>query len=618
MSEARKMHHLETSPLWRRMTHTPLRDAVRGRISGRLDYQSLVKSSGLSNRITSVIISVVRKTRLNRFEKVEVARELISHFESGLDAGVEPNNLIQTFGDPKQAAALIRRAVRRRRPIARKSLTWAWKAVAAAVVLVIGADIVLAIRLYAARPNIAHNYLADMNANANSVPDADRAWPLYRESLLVLMPEFSKDQQIAFHPEGENWQETVHVLIAHPDAVETLRQAAAKPGLGYIAGFTNDPADRELRPDSTSPENPSGRFDYQSNSLIEVLLPQLASLRFACKLLVADAFLAAEEGDGVRACRDLIATIRSADHARETPTLISELVGIACLSLACETTTRILSDDPRLLDEAPLTELAHALAAYGGDRGVTVDIGIERYWFRDLVQRLYTDDGHGNGHITDEGLRTLMSISDAEEGYSPSPADMATWPVLAMLMADRKDMQSEYDRILDGMIAENSKPLWEQDNGPPVDIDVDHLMGRSRMWSYRYLPIRLLMPAIDRAATNGELAAMRRDGTLIAIALNIYAQQHDGQWPTSLHDLVPHLLPCIPIDRYDGRPMRYKVVDGEALVYCLGVDCDDDHGQRPEDQRRTDNWIPVDRRNENSSLYVDGDWILWSSAGQGE
>ena len=69
-----------------------------------------------------------------------------------------------------------------------------------------------------------------------------------------------------------------------------------------------------------------------------------------------------------------------------------------------------------------------------------------------------------------------------------------------------------------------------------------------------------------------------RDATEVAIALTLWKRRH-GQWPERLEQLVPDLLPAVPPDRADGKPLRYVVRDGQAVVYSIGQDRDDDGGR---------------------------------------
>ena len=77
----------------------------------------LITTSGLSTEVQDVIRRVVTGTRLWRRERHALTIELIAHFGDGLDAGRSAEDLIKTFGDPKLAAKLMRRAKKRNRPL---------------------------------------------------------------------------------------------------------------------------------------------------------------------------------------------------------------------------------------------------------------------------------------------------------------------------------------------------------------------------------------------------------------------------------------------------------------------------------------------------------------------
>ena len=69
-----------------------------------------------------------------------------------------------------------------------------------------------------------------------------------------------------------------------------------------------------------------------------------------------------------------------------------------------------------------------------------------------------------------------------------------------------------------------------------------------------------------------------RDVVVTAIALKRFQLKH-GQWPKSLAEVVPEFLPSVPIDPYDGKPLRYRPNgDGTYLLYCVGEDGVDNGG----------------------------------------
>jgi hypothetical protein len=65
--------------------------------------------------------------------------------------------------------------------------------------------------------------------------------------------------------------------------------------------------------------------------------------------------------------------------------------------------------------------------------------------------------------------------------------------------------------------------------------------------------------------------------TAVALAAERYRLRH-GDWPRAIAALVPDYLPAVPLDPFDGAPLRYRRTDGGAVVYSVGEDGRDDGG----------------------------------------
>ena len=73
-TKPRKPSEPRTGPgLVRRLATTPIRDLARARVSGRLDVKSLLDKAALPDRLRGIVAEVVRRTRLWRPEKADVA-----------------------------------------------------------------------------------------------------------------------------------------------------------------------------------------------------------------------------------------------------------------------------------------------------------------------------------------------------------------------------------------------------------------------------------------------------------------------------------------------------------------------------------------------------------------
>ncbi len=610
MSAATSTSRGGTQPsLLRRLAHTPMRDVVRGRLSGRADVKRLVAAAELPVPLASIVLEVARRSRLGRLERADVADELIAHFVDGLRAGSSPGALADVFGPARQAARLIRRAKRRNRPLLWKAWVRSVQAVGLLIGLLVVIYIVAAIRLFTGTPVLAHDYLAEVNAAAQAVPKAQRAWPMYR-SALVALGEIPKEIDLRVRPVDSDWDEVAEFVATHAEALDLVRQAASRPGLGYIVGFVMDEADLALWPEMERyVHDRNVEMELAKAGLMGLLLPHMAQLRKLGQLLALDAHRAVALGDGALAVADIEASLGLAEHVREAPFLINELSSLRVIGGALTTVGEILAERPGIFTDSQLHALAHRLAAVHGGR-IQLRLDGEKLGFQDFVQRLYTDDGQGDGRLTSQGLQSQSYLGWMPDQSSDVPPMRVgpLGPVLGLVLAGRREMTEEYMRWITRAEAEISKPLWQQDQAT-----LDREFGRlkdSPIYNARFFPIALVMPALGMAGRYPQMVIQQRDAMLAAIGLELY-RRRNGAWPQSLDMLVPDLLPAVPPDRFDGRPMRYRLIDGKPLLYSIGSYRDDDGGRPPLDRRGRLTPKLAALVVEDPAKAADGDWVLW-------
>jgi len=101
------------------------------------------------------------------------------------------------------------------------------------------------------------------------------------------------------------------------------------------------------------------------------------------------------------------------------------------------------------------------------------------------------------------------------------------------------------------------------------------LSGIQKYW-YPFSGIALpnILRGQDRVVKNESL----RQLAVAAIALKRYELRH-GRLPGDLRELQPEFLRELPIDFYDGKPVRYRIeADGGFTLYSVGADFQDDGG----------------------------------------
>jgi len=559
---------------------TPVGDLLQGRLSPPHDPSQIIRRADLPQSIAAAITTIIRRSRLWRAERADVAAELTAHFRDGLDAGHTPGDLLSAFGSLPIAAALIRRAKRRNRPAVWRAWVAATTAARWGFLLLLGLYSFFFVRYLLLEPRITRNYLAEINAPLAAIPEGDRAWPLYRDAYLALTPIMEQTPASLEFP-AENapmrlidsfgaWDLPPETLARAGDylrlnagPLDTLRAAAARPSLGAQAttAFDLDML-RQSHAIAAVPTSDLSKYrtTHDENApVVQIVAAEFAPVRLMARMLATDTRLAADAGDAHRAATNIVSMLAIADHFRQRGWLIGDVGAMAVQALALETTSHLLTDHPDLLSDAQLTVLAHDAAAIGAGEPI-VRFDAQRLQFDDFLQRIYSDDGSGNGVITRQGLLEMELLTADFGAANPAPLhqngfDLALGPLQSAVIADRASTRQVYHSFIDAIEARARQPLWERDNTGNLDARAERFF-RDDLNRARYPVVALMVPAFENASVQAERILLRRDAMLTLIALELH-RRRNGAYPATLADLSPTLLPIIPRDRLTGQPLCY-------------------------------------------------------------
>jgi hypothetical protein len=606
------MPAIENPTLFARLRRTTMNELLRGRLSSGYTPAMIISTSGLDASTKSLITDICKLTKLWNAERVDVARELVAHFADGKDAGVPSDKLIRAFGDPAQAAKLIRRAKIRNRSLFWHAKRFLLRAAGVIVVLYLG----LAVYYSFGKPKISVDYVSRINESILAVPADQRAWPIYRQfAEAVDTDPIFKDKEAELGPAANprQWPRTVEWIKANPRYFELLDQATQRPSMGFIYGANGSAMDLAATRKYGMDANPDDPF---FNSVIGVLLPQLNYMRTAANILSADARLAMEQDDSARWMRRIGQIRQVGIQSREPGFLVNDLVHVGIEALCIAQIERMLIEKPSLLSDNELAQLAHQGAYYQKPSDL-ISFDTERYGFADVVQRLYTDDGHGDGHLSTQGIGNFQRLSFQTLISSPDTgaervARFAASPAAALLMASRKELMQKYTQAMDAQERQLDEP-WRLRRSTPsaTEKTIGELNSVERM---RYLPLTVMLPSLDRAGLTAERIIAKRDAINVAIALELFKRK-SGSYPATLAELSPTYLPTVPLDPCDGQPMRYKLVDGKPVVYSIGTDFDDDGGVKPFSRqgfaKRVTHINGYELAIGAEDKRLDGDWLLF-------
>ncbi len=293
-------------------------------------------------------------------------------------------------------------------------------------------------------------------------------------------------------------------------------------------------------------------------------LPWLAAARELARLHRARVLLAAQRGDLGEAARALDSLLALAQHVEAQPFLIEFLVAEALRALADGAIRRWLASSPT---EVELDAIERVLDERGArpEPGLALELEL-------VMLREFSADFFGNPsnvrlaailpHLAVQALQAPLALP----GTAP-PASIGTWE------ANERAIEQWRAYALQAIVTEPHQRRGTALAAPPP-IPTDAGMAQLS-YLFRRGP---QLEQID--------AALARDRSIrLWIALERWRLRH-GSYPEHLGELVPEMLPALPVDPYSGAPFCYRRVDpsGDPIgrpfhLWATGPDGVDDGGR---------------------------------------
>ncbi len=225
------------------------------------------------------------------------------------------------------------------------------------------------------------------------------------------------------------------------------------------------------------------------------------------------------------------------------PVLVEQLVRIAVMALNIQTLETLLNRTP--LSDAQLQTLSDELQAENPKASLSLAIQGERCLGIAVFRGTTGIDGlSGPGGTSYRALRPLRAI-----GYLQR--DAAGYLDLMQAFLDTLELPTAQ-----GMEHAETLALEE----------------------YGGMFTGILAPALARVTQLASRAEAQQQVALTALAVERYRLSHDAL-PEQLGQLQPDYLEAVPIDPFDGKPLRYQPRNSGYIVYSIGEDRTDEGGK---------------------------------------
>jgi hypothetical protein len=321
--------------------------------------------------------------------------------------------------------------------------------------------------------------------------------------------------------------------------------------------------DKELAELTEAAKRPHSRFPIRYEDTFAALLPHLGPMRGQSQLFSLRASAEVQTGEPQKALDDVLVGLRIGDAVAEEPILISGLVAVAV--------DRVM--------EQPIWEGMKG-GVWNEAQLARLDAALAKKDFTEVIRH----DFEGERVLSTFGLlQQFTGGVQQQDGVLDMPSGARLRLVSFIGYRNAIAINRLYDEILkhgttafEGASSKYVPTRAGRWDGEEFQIDGElAFLGPP---SPGNMLARLLVPAVKKASDKASAAQAGMDVVRTAIALERFKLAH-GKYPASLDELVPALMPRVPLDPFSRKLLVYRATsDGRFLVYSLGPNGSDDHG----------------------------------------
>lgn len=334
---------------------------------------------------------------------------------------------------------------------------------------------------------------------------------------------------------------------------------------------------------SAASRRPLSVYPLHFNESVGLLLPHLAAAKSIVLNYRLRALARMESGDIAGAFQDVQVQLRVGEAMRGQPVLIAQLVGFSIETFAIKTLWQGLVD--HRWDDAQLAWFQQRMSQRDYATGFLNGLRGER------VLGLVAGDQmlRPSGFLIN--LPFLKELTGGEDvgSASQNPSTVSERSMMLVVSAlipagwvrlNQAVLLESYGRFM-ADVQNQLAPQHRDASWLASMFNVNKRPSSSRMedrFSAFNMLQRLLMPALDRAASKADQAQTLAQMAALACALERHHKRH-GEFPAALSELVPALMDSVPMDPMNGEPFHYvRTDDGWFRLWSVGLDRRDDGG----------------------------------------
>jgi len=300
----------------------------------------------------------------------------------------------------------------------------------------------------------------------------------------------------------------------------------------------------------------SQRSQPDTTSLYQIVIPVLAPCRDACKALIVESWMR-DDRQAERMVANWKTILKSAQHFRDEPWLISNLVSLAMRALVYQQAVSALHH--KVLEGTDITNARSTIDKYSS-RAPSFCRTVIMEWAGSLDSLQYVcPDGKLDKERWGELCKLVESVT---QGENPKPTPF-----------DPNEAQHLIEKQYSELSGLSKKPV-----NPTSLRRIRKFEADSRASAKHNSFFQVARPNFIKAFELTLRLESQHAGTSLLLAIHGYRLEHQ-EWPVDLDALPSKEIKAVRIDPYSGEDYIYKLTDDGFTLYSVGADGKNDGGR---------------------------------------
>jgi len=398
-------------------------------------------------------------------------------------------------------------------------------------------------------------------------------------------------------PWNEYWKDASGVFETFESQLNQVYEIASRPHYAAKIIENTDPKDLYTLPEGQI-------FEYSSHS---------SSLRTAAGFMAGHAGYLAFNGHPDLAYSRLLAVDALAKHTSEMPVVLHWLSDLGVEMRFRSTIIEMIEFDPDLFTDEHLAGFQSVIIEQLGS-GFADTLAFEQWLTQETWRALFHgQDPKMTNQDIGEYFYAQTGSPDCLIGNALFVFNDASNPPSNMSIESLENQIKLYQDLNDALLHDLRQDPASQQSLRSSRLVNDYLAGED---AERYIPVVLEIFLWDSLLGLQHMLDYEARNTLVV--LGIYRHRlRTGNWPNSLSDIDPALLPYSTTDLYSGKPLNYKLGRKGPVLWAHGADRDYEGGSmfnKGTDEYLIKKWFTLDEwdtLSDEDQAKHNGDWKFW-------